>query len=61
VRHANRGSARRRKEGGHLRSGPSDYPDFAVFLVEKGIDSISLTPDSVVPTTIKILEVERGS
>jgi pyruvate,water dikinase len=27
---------------------PSDYPDFATFLVEEGIDSISLNPDSVV-------------
>lgn len=27
---------------------PSDYPDFAVFLVEEGIDSISLNPDSVI-------------
>ena len=26
---------------------PSDYPDFARFLVEEGIDSISLNPDSV--------------
>lgn len=25
---------------------PSDYPDFAAFLVEQGIDSISLNPDS---------------
>ena len=29
---------------------PSDYPDFAQFLVEQGIDSISLNPDSVVDT-----------
>lgn len=28
---------------------PSDYPDFARFLVERGIDSISLNPDSVLP------------
>lgn len=34
--------------------GPSDYPDFAQFLVEQGIDSISITPDSVV-TTMKAL------
>lgn len=27
---------------------PSDYPDFAAFLVEAGIDSISLNPDSVI-------------
>jgi len=29
---------------------PSDFPDFAKFLIEEGIDSISLTPDSVVKT-----------
>jgi pyruvate,water dikinase len=30
--------------------GPSDFPDFAEFLVEEGIDSISVTPDSVLKT-----------
>jgi pyruvate,water dikinase len=30
--------------------GPSDHPDFARWLVEKGITSISLNPDSVVAT-----------
>lgn len=30
--------------------GPSDFPDFARFLVEEGIDSISVTPDSFVKT-----------
>lgn len=30
--------------------GPSDFPDFASFLVEEGIDSISVTPDSVLKT-----------
>jgi hypothetical protein len=35
---------------------PSDCPDFAAFLVEQGIDSISLSPGAVVPTTPKILE-----
>lgn len=39
---------------------PSDYPDFAAFLVEKGIDSVSLSPDAVVPTTLRILEVEKS-
>lgn len=37
---------------------PSDYPDFAQFLVEQGIDSISLTPDTVLRTTRAILEKE---
>ncbi len=38
---------------------PSDYPDFARFLVECGIDSISLNPDTVLKTTQAILEAER--
>jgi hypothetical protein len=37
---------------------PSDYPEFAQFLVEQGIDSISLNPDAVLKTTITILEME---
>lgn len=39
---------------------PSDYPDFAQFLVEQGIDSISLNPDAVLRTTVKILEAEKA-
>jgi pyruvate,water dikinase len=38
---------------------PSDYPDFAHFLVEHGIDSISLNPDAVVRTRIAIAAIER--
>lgn len=37
---------------------PSDYPDFATFLVAQGIDSISLNPDAVLRTTAEILEIE---
>ncbi len=37
---------------------PSDYPDFAQFLVEQGIDSISLNPDTVLKTTVTILATE---
>jgi len=38
---------------------PSDYPEFARFLVECGIDSISLNPDTVLKTTEHILEMEH--
>lgn len=38
---------------------PSDYPDFAQFLVEQGIDSISLNRDTIISTTVAILEKER--
>lgn len=37
---------------------PSDYPEFAQFLVEQGIDSISLNPDTVLKTTLAVLDKE---
>ncbi len=39
---------------------PSDYPDFAAFLVEEGIQSISLNPDALIRTTREILRAEAG-
>jgi pyruvate,water dikinase len=38
---------------------PSDFPEFAKFLVEQGIDSISLNPDTVIKTTLDVLKVEK--
>lgn len=38
---------------------PSDYEDFATFLVQEGIDSISLNPDTVVRTTEAIIKKEK--
>lgn len=38
--------------------GPSDFPEFAEFLVREGIDSLSLSPDSVLPTTQRISAIE---
>jgi pyruvate,water dikinase len=38
---------------------PSDYPEFAQFLVEQQIDSISLNPDTVLKTTLAILATEK--
>jgi pyruvate,water dikinase len=37
---------------------PSDYPDFAAFLVQAGIDSISLNPDSILKVKEQIAETE---
>ena len=41
---------------------PSDYPEFAEFLVERGIDSLSLAPDAIVPTWRRLaaFEAARG-
>jgi pyruvate,water dikinase len=38
---------------------PSDYPEFAQFLVEQGIDSISLNPDTVLKTSLAVLQKEK--
>jgi pyruvate,water dikinase len=48
------------KKIGICGQAPSDYPEFAEFLVQKGISSISLNPDTVIQTTHKILEFERA-
>ena len=38
---------------------PSDFPEFAEFLVEQGIDSISLNPDAVMKIREIVAEKER--
>ncbi len=38
---------------------PSNYPEFAAFLVERGIDSMSLSPDALVRTKRNVFELER--
>ncbi len=49
------------KKVGLCGQAPSDYPDFAEFLIDCGIDSISVTPDVAVKTRLLVAEVEaRG-
>ena len=48
-----------RRKVGICGQGPSDFPEFAAFLVECGIDSISLNPDTVIKTRLRISETER--
>jgi pyruvate,water dikinase len=48
------------KKIGICGQAPSDFPDFAEFLVECGIDSISLNPDSVIKTRILVAEKEKA-
>jgi pyruvate, water dikinase len=47
------------KKIGICGQAPSDYPDFARFLVECGIDSISLNPDSVLKTRMDVAATEQ--
>jgi pyruvate,water dikinase len=48
-----------RRKVGICGQAPSDFPEFAEFLVECGIDSISLNPDTVLKTRLIIAETEK--
>ena len=48
------------KKIGICGQAPSDYPEFAEFLVKRGINSISLNPDTVIQTTHHILQTEKA-
>ena len=59
IRMAVEGAKRNHRHSGICGQAPSDYPEMAEFLVELGIDSISLNPDTVIKTTLHVLEVEK--
>jgi pyruvate,water dikinase len=52
------GARRNQRHSGICGQAPSDYPEFAEFLVKEGIDSMSLNPDSVMKITLKVKEME---
>ncbi len=58
IRLAVEGCRRNGIHSGLCGQAPSDYPDMAEYLVELGIDSMSLNPDTVLKATRQILEVE---
>jgi len=58
IRLAVEGCARNGIHSGLCGQAPSDYPEMAEFLVEIGIESMSLNPDTVVSITRKVLEIE---
>lgn len=49
----------KRRKVGICGQAPSDFPEFAAFLVEQGIDSISLIPDSLLKTSERVLQAEQ--
>ncbi|MBW2498604.1 MAG: phosphoenolpyruvate synthase [Deltaproteobacteria bacterium] len=59
IRLAIEGCRRNGRHSGICGQAPSDHPEFCEFLVEAGIDSISLTPDSVLEATRRILDIEK--
>lgn len=59
IRLAVEGCRRNGIHSGLCGQAPSDYPDMAAYLVELGIDSMSLNPDTVLATTRAVLDLER--
>ncbi len=51
---------KRKRKVGICGQGPSDFPEFAEFLMAEGIDSISLIPDTIVPTTLNLAKKEKS-
>ncbi len=56
IRQLIKGAHKRKRKVGICGQAPSDFPDFAEFVVNEGIDSISLTPDTVLKTMIYLGE-----
>ena len=54
------GAKRNHRHSGICGQAPSDYPEFAEFLVNEGIDSISLNPDPIMKITARIGEMEEN-
>jgi pyruvate,water dikinase len=59
IRLAVEGARRNGRHSGLCGQAPSDYPEMAEYLVEIGIDSMSLNPDAVLATTRQVLAVEK--
>jgi pyruvate,water dikinase len=59
IRLSVEGCKRNKRHSGLCGQAPSDYPEMAEFLVEIGIDSMSLNPDAVLKTTQHVLDVEK--
>jgi pyruvate,water dikinase len=60
LRQAVEGARRNGRHSGICGQAPSDYPEVAEYLVRLGIDSISLNPDTVLKTTMRVLELEKA-
>ena len=59
IRLSVEGCKRNKRHSGLCGQAPSDYPEMAEYLVEIGIDSISLNPDAVLKTTLHVLDIEK--
>lgn len=61
IRQLIKGAHKRKRKVGICGQAPSDFPDFAEFVVQEGIDSISLTPDTVLKTMLYLGRKKRNN
>jgi pyruvate, water dikinase len=61
IAHAIRSAHEAMKPIGICGQAPSDFPEFAEWLVTQGIDSISLNPDTAIKTTLRVAAAEQRS
>ena len=54
------GARRNARHSGICGQAPSDFPEVAEFLVRLGIDSLSLNPDSLLSTTMRVINLEAS-
>jgi pyruvate,water dikinase len=59
IAHVIKVAKKHKRKVGICGQGPSDFPEFAEFLVEHNIDSISLNPDAVIKTTMRLANLEE--
>jgi pyruvate, water dikinase len=59
IRQTIEGARRNRRHAGICGQAPSDYPEMAEYLIELGIDSMSVTPDTLLDVTREVLAVEH--
>ena len=60
INQAVKGCKRNNRHSGLCGQAPSDYPEMAEYLVKIGIDSMSINPDTILKTTLHVLEVEKN-
>lgn len=59
IKMAVEGCKRNKRHSGICGQAPSDYVEMAEWVVRAGIDSMSLTPDSVIKTTMAVRKLEE--
>ncbi|HEY5140821.1 MAG TPA: putative PEP-binding protein, partial [Methylococcales bacterium] len=54
IRQLIAGAHKRKRKVGICGQAPSDFPEYAEWLMKEGIDSISVTPDTILKTTLNL-------